>query len=742
MSSSISPAKTKDRLGNPPAEDIPFPEIGRSRFVFPLTLALVVVALRWPEMPPQFLLGILAAGMGALMAWAPPEARVGRFLSVMAAGFVMASAAGFLPRSLASLPGWRLEVEALGQPTGPCIFVQPALAAEAWAIFAATALVVVYLLGHRLDHNRHHSWLMAFVCVVAAWTVWAMASQPKGGTFGFFPNRNHTATLLAMAVPAGFGCLVQGIRNRQAWRIGVTVAATAVCIFALMVRSESRAGVLLFAVAMLAWIPSLGKKKLKGHAARAVFLALGATVGAFLIADTKVKDRIEKTAEAAKTALPASTGPQPFEKIRDTEPVGEPQPIDGRISIWHDTLDMLCGEPWSGAGPGQFARVIPQYRRECSLANSSSCLHPESDWLWMATEAGLAATGCLGAALVWLGWKAGRSAWKNRGRSLRVGSLVAAFLVPVHGILDVPGHRIGLALAAAWLAAIALRFPQPRADGPAIQPSFWSRLGWRGVGLVLAATGVLLLQAGWTGKAVLPSARVAVLENEVRTLFAQDRLAYEQATKEAKSYQPAPADDPLERALVLLDEALRIAPLDPDLQYMRGAFAAFFDDKGEWVERSFALERRLDPTIVALPLRQADVMGADHPADVKALWDETLKRARAQQALFPETGFGPEPTFQRILEHAGRMEGGPSLVLDLAVSTPDLLPVWARNAPQKTLDAEMPDLLRQIQPSPLRRMLIDIWRRRGSRDAFTTFEKASAPQPQPRPGSSPSPGRE
>ena len=262
-------------------------------------LLLVLLAVTFPELAPQVLQGILWSGAGLLLMLLPPDVRVPRLWPWLAAGFVGFAAVGFLPRQWFGGVSWRHDLESLGLDTGPYQFVQPVLALETLAGFAVSALVVVYLLGHRVASRTHFRLVAGFVAGVGAWTVaalwcWSLAGAWDAKTpFGFFPNRNHTATLLAMGTFASLGCFAQAIRLKEPWKIAWSLVSTCLFLWVLWKVSESRAGVVLVAAGFVAWLLLSGLRHLRGHAGKAVILLLIALAGMFLIVDSKMKTRWE-----------------------------------------------------------------------------------------------------------------------------------------------------------------------------------------------------------------------------------------------------------------------------------------------------------------------------------------------------------------------------------------------------------------------------------------------------------------
>jgi O-antigen ligase len=690
--------------------------------VFAAILLLVLLAVAFPEMAPQGLQGILWAGSGLLMILWPPVVRVPRAWAWLAGSFVLFSSVGFLPREWFHVSSWRGDLETLGLDTGAHAFVQPRLATEVMAGFAATTLVGLYLLGHRVGSRCHLRLALGFALGVGAWTTAAVLMHQPGKLFGFFPNRNHTATLLVMGTITGFACLAHAIRRKDPWKILLAAIPTSVCLYVLHAVSESRAGVVLVFAGFVLWIVLTGFRHLQGSVGKALVLILIAASGTFLIVDSTAKKRLTDSVEQLSVPKPVSgdTPENPFAEGAITRP--DPPP-DGRIAIFQDTLEMIRHESWTGVGPGQFAQVFPQYRQKTNASNDARCLHPESDWLMMLAETGWPATLCLAAGVIAVFFTAVRQARRGRSRFLRMGCVVAALLLCLHGIFDVPGHRVGLAWAAVLLIALSLRSETGSGSDVVPGPSRLSGHCWRGLGLVLTFAGIFLIHAQWTQRSVLPSAQVRQCMSEAKKLYDQDQAAYDRAKAQGRDYEPAPSEDPLETALLRLKQAVDVTPLDPYLHHVRGSLALHYDDKHAIAEKSFAIQRRLDPTRVNLAMEQARAWNVQDPRQVIALWKEALRRAASEESRHPGSSFGTAYTYQRVLDAASKNESLAAAALELAEENSSLLVFWARSAPVILLDREMPRLLSAAIETIARRPLFQIWEKRGSKESAAAFAR-------------------
>ena len=224
---------------------------------------------------------------------------------------------------------------------------------------------------------------------------------------------------------------------------------------------------------------------------------------------------------------------------------------------------------------------------------------------------------------------------------------------------------------------------------------------------------------------VLPSTTVRHLAEQTKGLYDADKAAYDRATAAGLDYEPPPAADPLEAALACLDQALRIAPLDSHLHYLRGALALHYDDKTAVVNQAFAIQRRLVPTRINLVTEQARVWLTQNPQQSLTLWQEAMRRAAVEQARLPGSRFGVVNTYRQALLAAGQDETLAALTLTLAGTDPALHAQWALAAPPALLDRELPRLIPTQTTLDQRLALFGAWSRRGSKEIAANFAKAN-----------------
>ncbi|WP_035613983.1 O-antigen ligase family protein [Haloferula sp. BvORR071] len=689
-----------------------------SAIAFAVALALAMVAIAFPEMPAQLLLGLSCAGAGLLFLFFPPVARLPLVWWILGLGFLGLSLAGFMPRGWAGMPGWRQDLESLGLDTGPLAIVQVPLAAEALGGIAVVALLALFLLGHRVDSRMQRGLALAFVIFCALWVVVALVAYHPGGeeVFGFFPNRNHTATLLAMAVLVAWGCLMHAITHKHMIEVAVSAVALLLFLYVILCVSVSRAGVLLVAVGIFSWLPLAGMRYLRGDLGKAVLLLIFGLVVGLVGIDTPVKQRL--TASFATDGTPGVV-------VKDA-----------RIGIQRDALGMISAEPWCGVGPGQFPWIFPQYRKLTPVSSEMPCLHPESDWLMIAAEHGWPAALCLAAGVAAVFFAGFRAARQGHSRALRMACMVAAMLLGLHGLLDIPGHREGLALAAVLLLALSLRPLEHGTTRGAAPPSRFAKIGWRAAGLAMAALGALLLHAQWSERPLLPSAIAKAERQWAEKLREMDRVASAAAREAGTPYRPAKEEDPLRLARTRIDRATMIEPLDPSLQFARGVIALHFNGGEDSARQAFAIQRRLEPQQSLLLLKQAATWGKRDPVHVKELWELALQHAAVEEQRLPETQHAVKNIYEGLFSDAAANPDLAPLAFEFSGHDFARLEKWIRFTPPAAIDRYFPQLPADKLSGDERGMLLTEWSRRGSPQAVEDFKREHPDFAPPSPGAS------
>jgi O-antigen ligase len=302
---------------------------------------------------------------------------------------------------------WFFWVRTLASDRGVRLFL-------VWGLFVAAGVVAIVsmALGTRTDY-----------------LIYGMRYTPGWTGFGPFPNRNHTAALLAMGALAGAGCVVRAARRRHWVQLGVSVAIEVALIVALL-ESKSRGGLLGFGCGA-AVFAVLAISKLRSRSAVAGALAGGLLCATLVLSfGSKVLSRFEGAGDGSI-------------------------PNNLRWQIWQDAVTVWHDAPLWGHGLGTFARIFPFY--QTALVPEEVVLHPESSWLLWLDELGAIPVG-IGAALLlyFLARNAiGAVRAGDRGFFMRAGAFAGVFGLLCHGLWDVPAHRWGTGAFGIALLAIA-----------------------------------------------------------------------------------------------------------------------------------------------------------------------------------------------------------------------------------------------------------------------------------------------
>ena len=262
------------------------------------------------------------------------------------------------------------------------------------------------------------------VMIFSRWESGAWRGPMAGLFAAIFDTRNQAASFAAIAL-CGSAVHAVGVRETK-WKAMWALAA-AICAAALLALG-SRGGVLAALAGCLAGGGILLAAHRKGLR---VGLAIGASVlvGAFIVLSLPSVPLINRFAADGTSGL------------------------GYRLAVQADAWRMLLAHPVSGVGLGSFDGVFPFFR---ALSTSGfRAAHPESDWLWLACEAGFFA----GLFAVWIGVILAGRWWNVAIAGLPVpaaAGLGCLAAMAVHGILDVPAHSGPVWFLAAALAGVGL----------------------------------------------------------------------------------------------------------------------------------------------------------------------------------------------------------------------------------------------------------------------------------------------
>lgn len=607
-----------------------------------LLIALIFILALGAAGPWPLRTGTMALALGILMGFAPPVIRFRKPVVFLSAGFLIFGLASFLPAGIFGIPGWRENLKGLGVETGDLVAIQSKQALEYHLSFLLLFLSGLWILGQRFSASATRNLVLTFVLAVAAYAIVSkgletqIAMNHGSQKFGFFPNRNHTSNLLSVGFLCGLGIVFQSVRNKNFYRLAASSVAAGVILWAVLSWNISRSGIALCLAGPLLWLVLLGWRSFRKQEIKVLGLVVLLAGGVYGLSEFRVKDRVDKTIEKIEK-ISWEDGEDARESLGDEDAAGAVKltDLDLRVPIAIDTAGMIADAPLSGVGAGQFRWVFPQYREQTIVVNRPVALHPESSWLWLAAELGIPAAACVLGLVGFLFVRGAKNIKKanHRDRALRIGCLVAAALVPLHGIFDVPAHRPALFLAALLLYALSQN-PVARESEPT-KFSRWSSLA---LALLLIAVGVRLLGASWFGWA--PS---HIVKSQER--LAEGVAIYGRVSDLKNLPRPFESLELRKQINRLAETATPDAPLDGRFYRLSALALLPLNFEREKTARNFGIDRALTPYSVSIPLLHASAALFYNPDEVKKGWSAAVERAKAVDQI---QGEGPVAT-QRAL---------------------------------------------------------------------------------------------
>ena len=402
---------------------------------------------KWGEVVPVL-------GIGLVLVLAPVRALPNGAVLIGLGGLLLCAFTGFLPVRWFGEPQWHAALREAIPGLSKTVSLQPLYSLMRFGVMLAVVFLGVWVIQWR-PANRVRS-LQALAGGIAALAIVALVAHffsfsvpwwhPSQG-FGPFPNRNQTGTLMLLGAMIALGVFA-GLARKLHWMGFFWGAVFLVCLLALLL-SNSRAALCLLVLSSLGWFLTRQRVSMPRLAIAGGVLSL--VIAAALLIGETVVERLPKLLDEG---------------------------AGFRADVYEDTVRLVKTVPIEGVGVGNFDAVFPSFR-EKSLS-PQRVIHPESDWLWMASEIGL-------CSLLFCGFVVGcvlrcpvRGVAEEEKDALVAGMFgIGAFLC--HSVIDVPGHRFGTILPAVVLLGICFR-PKLMGAGLKIIPWF-SRLS--GVGLVL-----------------------------------------------------------------------------------------------------------------------------------------------------------------------------------------------------------------------------------------------------------------
>ncbi|MEO6054797.1 MAG: O-antigen ligase family protein [Chthoniobacterales bacterium] len=449
-------------------------------------------------------------------------------------------------RFLSAEQGWRTQWEAMGAGNlTTFISPQPWVTFDWLPFFYGGLAMVWWILCHKPDNEQRRKLAIIFallgIALVAvsllAWTKhWSFALWPTDGTIGPFRSRNQMATLLSV-----LSILLVSLIHSD-WRHGR--ARSIFWIFALcgtlvaIVLNYSRAGILLFGFGVILYgaLFAFYRKRTAAFAISVTVLLVFTAF--FFVGGGKTLNRF------------LGPGTRSFDLMGDF-----------RFLVHKDACSMIRDNFLFGTGLGNFDAVFPLYR---SAVWDFRTWHPESDWLWLASDLGVPAmlAALAIAILIIVRLLRGKAPQIS---TVRIAGMVGCAQFLLHSYFDISAHETGTFLVLCFF--LFLCWPGP---GTSL------RKRWPANVILLFLCGMSLL---WISEWVQPKWRMGGYQNttlmrQVAALRAQEKFT---------------------EAQVSLDQAKIQTPLDYKVHYISGRNILAARGNPDSARRELELASRMEP---------------------------------------------------------------------------------------------------------------------------------------------------
>jgi hypothetical protein len=551
---------------------------------------------------------ILLAAVGALYLFSPPSGVFPKSLLIVFGLILLLAATAFLPAAWVG--------SAFHQPfLDHGIILSATLSPQPWlSLEDITFLFATLLWGWSCFETKIslEQRKLLRTCYIGAMAVVAAVTINHGTLFfanlpafvqgiGQFANRNQTGDLLVMA---GIICFAQAISDlSKRYATGAIWIGLTGLFMAATIRNGSRADAALFAVGLLFVVILMPRAQYRPWLSPVLVLIV--FLSGLLV-----------------VALGGGNLMNRFQLMFEGGP-------EGRLGIYRDAVRMVFRDPWCGVGLGNFPGVF-NTQRLYSAGQNAPCLHPESDWLWVATEMGVLGV-ILFALVVALTFRI--YLWQTPFRRLSRTCIAVALVFLIHSFFDVGGHRLGTIWSCLYLVSLGAFRPALVTDTKV------PRIFLHVVGLLLLLVAALRVQSMSVEPFMPTRASVA---------------------KVIDSLSPKIA---LPKQKELLEQSIGWAPLDDKPYYLRALVLMSLPDiPNEKIDDDFNRALFLDQSSIDLPISVGEICrSVDFPESLVA-WKALMQRAGPRREELFENLYGrPNLDLKTRMAMTSLTEDDPSL---------------------------------------------------------------------------------
>jgi len=432
---------------------------------------------------PLWAQGVVTVCIGLLWTVFAPAKLPSRAVTVTLALLAILPLAAYLPGSWLGMPSWRAGLREFPAITWS-IFVtpQPWLTFHCYLLWLTGLALAMWCSCQDWDHYNRGTLARMYAGGMLAIALFAIFGNTTGyqpswwistDGFGPFINRNQWGAALGFAGVVSIALIHQCLRQQHKTGAVFWLIATAVFIGS-VIYNGSRGGVVVLIGGGFAYWGIYGIIRQQYR-----YAAVG--ISFLLIA----------------FALFALGGGELLERFIGLRGLVEGEASeDARVQFYRMTMAVVAGSPLAGFGLGNFEYVFPFYLDFEPMFDRRP-VHPESSWLWLASEGGWLLLVAVAVSIVVL-FQQSFTARKSRASTMRSVGLACAGMLAFNATFEVSAHRIGTLFPVIVLASLAL----PSTKGPDLGPMFrqLARIG----GALFVAVGLVWIAGGW-GFAMLPS---------------------------------------------------------------------------------------------------------------------------------------------------------------------------------------------------------------------------------------------